>query len=245
MEKTGKKRLGLRIALLLSFIVCQILCVYMGYTFSTYHKSTLTDKMLVDSGINSANKLMIVAHPDDEVIWGGGHLMEGGYFIVVLTNGKNAVRKCEFDKVLKASGNKGIILSYPDKAFGKKDEWKKSKKEIKKDISRIMGYKDWDMIVTHNKDGEYGHIHHQMTHRFVTDIYNDKSPDCNLYFFGKYYTKSKIGDVADSLPRISEEQLKYKENLEEIYKSQDYVVDMFCQMNPFEDWTCYNEQGED
>ncbi|HRR76511.1 MAG: PIG-L family deacetylase [Ruminococcus sp.] len=241
----GKKKLGIRIGLIAIFIICQILCVYMGYTFSTYHKSTLTDKMLVDSGIKSTNKLMIVAHPDDDSIWGGGHLMDGDYYIVVLTNGNNARRKCEFKKMLETSGNKGIILSYPDKTYGKKDSWKKSKEEIKKDISRIMKYKDWDLIVTHNKEGEYGHIHHKMTHRFVTDIYDEQKPDCKLYFFGKYYTKSQIGDVEDSLPRISQEQLEFKEKLEDIYKSQDYVVEMFCQMNPFEDWTCYNEQGED
>lgn len=241
----GKKIFNIKTVLISLFVVCQILCVYMGYTFSTYHKSTLTDKMLRDRGIKNADKLMIVAHPDDEVIWGGGHLMEGGYFIVVITNGNNAKRKCEFEKVLKASGNNGVILSYPDKTFGKKDNWKKSKAEIRKDISHIMSYKDWDMIVTHNKAGEYGHIHHQMTHRLVTDLYDSKSPDCDLYFFGKYYTKSAIGDVEDSLPCISEEQLRYKEELEKLYVSQAHVVDMFCHMNSHEDWICYNTQGED
>ncbi len=239
----GNKK-GIRIGMILTFIVCQILSVYIGYTFSTYHKSNLTNEMLRKSGIANADKLMIVAHPDDEVIWGGGHLMERGYFIVVITNGNNARRKNEFKKVLEQSGNDGIILSYPDKAFGKKDEWKKSKDDIIKDLTKIIRYKDWDLIVTHNKEGEYGHIHHKMTHRFVTDIYDKVSPGCDLYFFGKYYTKSKIGGVEDQLTRISDEQLEYKERLEKLYKSQSKVVDMFCQMNPYEEWTCYNEQGE-
>ena len=239
----GNKK-GIRIGMILTFIVCQILSVYIGYTFSTYHKSNLTNEMLRKSGIANADKLMIVAHPDDEVIWGGGHLMERGYFIVVITNGNNARRKNEFKKVLEQSGNDGIILSYPDKAFGKKDEWKKSKDDIIKDLTKIIRYKDWDLIVTHNKEGEYGHIHHKMTHRFVTDIYDKVSPGCDLYFLVKYYTKSKIGGVEDQLTRISDEQLEYKERLEKLYKSQSKVVDMFCQMNPYEEWTCYNEQGE-
>ena len=30
--------------------------------------------------------LMIVAHPDDETIWGGSHLLKGHYLVVCLTN---------------------------------------------------------------------------------------------------------------------------------------------------------------
>ena len=165
-------------------------------------------------------------------------------FFECLTSPSKSRMSDEFKKVLEQSGNDGIILSYPDKAFGKKDEWKKSKDDIIKDLTKIIRYKDWDLIVTHNKEGEYGHIHHKMTHRFVTDIYDKVSPGCDLYFFGKYYTKSKIGGVEDQLTRISDEQLEYKERLEKLYKSQSKVVDMFCQMNPYEEWTCYNEQGE-
>ena len=29
-----------------------------------------------------SQKLMIVAHPDDETIWGGSHLLEGNYLVV-------------------------------------------------------------------------------------------------------------------------------------------------------------------
>lgn len=31
---------------------------------------------------SKADKLMIVAHPDDEVLWGGGHLYDKGYLVV-------------------------------------------------------------------------------------------------------------------------------------------------------------------
>ena len=37
--------------------------------------------------------LMIVAHPDDETIWGGSHLLKGHYLVVCLTNGNNEKRK--------------------------------------------------------------------------------------------------------------------------------------------------------
>lgn len=57
---------------------------------------------------------MDVAHPDDETLWGGAHLTEGGWFVVCLTNGYNEVRKNEFYEVIKKFGCEGMILSYPD-----------------------------------------------------------------------------------------------------------------------------------
>ena len=40
--------------------------------------------------------LMIVAHPDDEAIWGGSHLMNGNYTVLCITNGNNKKRKKTF-----------------------------------------------------------------------------------------------------------------------------------------------------
>lgn len=36
---------------------------------------------------------MFVAHPDDETIWGGSHLLKKHYLVVCLTNGNNKTRK--------------------------------------------------------------------------------------------------------------------------------------------------------
>ena len=72
---------------------------------------------------SKADKLTIVAHPDDEVLWGGGHLYDKGYLVVCVTNGRNKVRSQEFKDVVKASGNECIMLEYPDKVRGKRDDW--------------------------------------------------------------------------------------------------------------------------
>lgn len=65
--------------------------------------------------------LMIVAHPDDETIWGGSHLINGNYTVLCITNGNNKKRKKEFMKVMEKTHSKGIILSFPDKTKGKRD----------------------------------------------------------------------------------------------------------------------------
>ena len=64
--------------------------------------------------------LMIVAHPDDETIWGGSHLINGNYTVLCITNGNNKKRKKEFMKVMEKTHSKGIILSFPDKTKGKR-----------------------------------------------------------------------------------------------------------------------------
>jgi len=184
---------------------------------------------------------MIVAHPDDDMLWGGAHLMEKGYFVVVVTNRYNAKRKQEFYNVLKASGNNGIMLSYPDKTYGRKDSWKHNRDGIRSDLEKIMNYQHWDLIVTHNKDGEYGHIHHKMTSRFVTDIFeaNKEKLATNLYFFGTYHERYKIGSLENVMPRITDEQLAFKEEMLSLYKSQEKTIAMFSHMNPFENWELY------
>ena len=48
-----------------------------------------------------SESLMIVAHPDDETIWGGSHLINGNYTVLCITNGNNKKRKKEFMNVMK------------------------------------------------------------------------------------------------------------------------------------------------
>ena len=47
------------------------------------------------------NKLLVVAHPDDEVLWGGANLLrEPGWLVISATNASNAGRKTEFQKTM-------------------------------------------------------------------------------------------------------------------------------------------------
>ena len=206
------------------------------YTYDIYDVSPLTVDMLISSGIDKADKLMITAHPDDEVLWGGGHLMDGDYFVVVLTNGKNKVRHNEFESVIKESGNKGIILDYPDKAFGERDDWSAVYDKITADVNTVMSYKDWELVVTHNKKGEYGHIHHKMTHDIVTEVHKTLKSESKLYYFGKYYKLADIPDNEDKLTKMDESRIRFKEQLLTLYKSQEGTVKKLSHMNSYEMW---------
>ena len=62
-------------------------------------------------------KLMIVAHPDDEILWGGMNLLIGsGWHLIVCTNKKNKVRVKELNNTLKHLGiYKLDMFDIPDK----------------------------------------------------------------------------------------------------------------------------------
>ena len=111
------------------------------------------------------NKLMIVAHPDDESLFGGATLLEGGWKVVCITNGDNSVRREEFEKVMSVTNSDFEIWSYYDKYEIPLDE-----STLKNDIHNLIKIQSWDKIVTHNQEGEYGHPHHIQLNKIVCEI---------------------------------------------------------------------------
>lgn len=188
------------------------------------------------------DSLMIVAHPDDETIWGANHLKNGNYLVICITNGDNETRSKEFYEVMNQVGSQGIMLKYPDKTDGKKDDWKSSKEAITKDIQYIIKQNHWKKIVTHNPDGEYGHPHHIMTNRIVTKSAKQNGYADQLYYFGKYIKKKQIPNYIEkeelSYP-LSKKDIKDKEQLTKIYTSQKKVMDKLEHMIPYENWIAY------
>ncbi len=207
--------------------------------YRAHHVEPVADSVLSALDLTKADKLMIVAHPDDEIIWAGSHLLDGGYLVVCITNGRNAVRTHEFEEAVKKSGNIPLILEYPDKVNGKRDEWSEVRSGITDDISRIMKLKNWRYIATHNPNGEYGHIHHKMTSEITTEVYNSTGASCPLYYFGKYYKAVKLPEVRDSLIPVADDKLKGKYELGDIYQSQRKVFEKLDHMMPYEMWTEY------
>ena len=178
--------------------------------------------------------VMIVAHPDDEILWGGANLLKERYFVVCLTNGYNLVRQNEFKKILKFTDNGGIILNYPDFQENIRDDWSEVKTGILKDLVTILNYKHWKKIVTYGQDGTYGHIHHKKTYEYVTQISKEINKYNILYYFGKYYSKNNI---PKNLTRISDKELEFKKKELHIYKSQKAALyKRFFHVLPYENW---------
>ena len=181
---------------------------------------------------NNVERLMIVAHPDDETLWGSQELLKNKYLVVCITCGTNKKREKEIEAALKISKDRLIVLDKPDKVRGKRSDWKHYKKQIEYELKYVIKKKKWNTIVTHNPEGEYGHIHHKITSNIVTKVYN-KEKIGKLKYFGKYYSKKRINQNKFAR-EIPEDIYDMKIEMIDSYKSQAFIKNRFNQMYKYE-----------
>ena len=202
----------------------------------------LSSILLQENCANFCRNLMVVAHPDDESLWGAAHLMSGDWFIICLTNGDNKVRSKEFHKVLEYTHNYGIILTYPDLINGIKSDWSECKQEIISDLSCALDYKEWEIIATHNPEGETGHIHHLNTNQYIFDLCKEKDLLNHLYYFGRFYEAEKI---PGNLMRLPDSSILFKRKVVALYINEAAPIKYFwAQMIPYENWVLSTSWGE-
>jgi len=109
---------------------------------------------------------MIVAHPDDETIFGHTQLAnpEADWTVVCMTNADNEVRSKEFRRVVASYGAKYEIWGYEDRWGGGFD--------IPSVTTALRNLTEhgFDNVLTHNLCGEYGHSQHQALHQIVETL---------------------------------------------------------------------------
>ena len=181
---------------------------------------------------NNVESLMIVAHPDDETLWGSEELLKNKYLVICITCGTNKKREKEIEAALKISKDRLIVLDKPDKVKGKRSDWKHYKKQIEYELKYVIKKKKWNTIVTHNPEGEYGHIHHKITNNIVTKVYN-KEKNGKLKYFGKYFSKKRINQNKFAR-EIPEDIYDMKIEMIDSYKSQAFIKNRFNQMYKYE-----------
>lgn len=181
--------------------------------------------------------VMIVAHSDDESLWGGSHLINGDYLVVCVTCGSDKIREKEFVRAMRSINTDYIVLDYPDLTNGKKDDWKTSYDNIKMDLKKILDYKKYNKVITHNPDGEYGHIHHQMTSEIVSDLVNHEK----LYFFDKYYTLDDINNCNYGIKKIDNADYAKKQKLLSVYESQKAIIEHHSVTTMYENFISYKD----
>lgn len=242
------------IAFLLAFIGGELFVLYLQN--EEYHKeikpiksyfnySNLEDDLLeedsnLEESLNNPLEeittkkinLMIVAHPDDETLWGGAHLLQEDYYVVCVTCGNVNYRDEEFKKIMLLTGNDFEFLGYPDVVNGYISNWKDYSDSITKDLKRVIDSRDWDKVVTHNPDGEYGHFHHKKVSSIVTSLTSKNK----LCYFGKYYSKDYIPDMEKLDKKIYEEKIN---DLVAVYQSQPLAIQKHYYMLQYENFVQY------
>jgi len=154
---------------------------------------------------------MIVAHPDDETLFGGGELIQNAdsYKVVVLDYGNHLVRHREF---IKAMETLGVTKweHWDGEAFKTSAAYNES--ILIPLIQRVLNERDWEKVVTHNQSGEYGHYRHVGLHNVLARLCPEK-----LWVFGR-----------DSDNTLSNDVKNIKQNiLTNIYSSQKDILKWF------------------
>ncbi len=234
-KKKFRKRTGILLLMMLLLLNATVpVSAKSKARFTT--ATRITAKVLDGLDLQKVDKVMIVAHPDDEMLWGGMHLIQDDYLVVCLTNANTRTygrtRMREFKKVMEKTGDIGLMLNYPDYSNrGGIADWTSCSDQIRKDIDTLLAYKNWKEVVTHNKKGEYGHKHHKKTNRIVTGAFEKaKLTDATLKYFGKYH-----GRKYNKPSKYTRAQLRQKRKIVRLYRSQRSIY-TFAHMNGYEDW---------
>ena len=193
------------------------------------------------------NKLMVVAHPDDEILFGGYYLIKyKGWDVVCLTNKDNKVRYNEFKLVMEKLDINFFIFDYIDE----KSEYfiykglniSESEIKLKNDILKIINSKSYDILVTHNPCGEYGHPQHIYLSNFIYSLIDKKDI---IYYFDITDTGSNIlkkNGISQQIYNpfkkreiffnLDDNIIDYKKELLKIYMSQQEVFQR-PKINPY------------
>mgnify|MGYP003340734175 FL=1 len=144
--------------------------------------------------------LILVAHPDDEVLWAGGlPLMfpEKNWTIICATiPRRDPIRAWKFWECCVTLGAMPRLLPSGEPMMSEG-----------LDGLENIDICDFDCVVTHNEFGEYGHPHHVYVNNFVKSCYNRP-----FVTFG--YRKGEEGAVK---LRLTDKQLAQKMSAMECY----------------------------
>lgn len=115
---------------------------------------------------------IIVAHPDDEILWAGGIILNNpqwNYFITSLCRKNDEDRSSKFYKVLKILNAQGIVGNLDDEP----EQKPLNIIEVEQKILDLLPNKHFDLIITHSPFGEYTkHLRHEEAGKAVILLWN-------------------------------------------------------------------------
>ena len=160
--------------------------------------------------------LMVVAHPDDEIIFGFSQLQNKKTKVVCVTNGSNPQRSNEFKYLMQVLNIEHEIWNYTDVWGG---SFAGYEEQLQTDIEAVLSKEKFNAILTHNQDGEYGHSQHIALNsniRTISILNRIKVPD--IWTFGS------------NMEPLPFKKLRDKLSLLKMYKSQ-YDLDAYDYRN--------------
>lgn len=149
---------------------------------------------------------LIVAHPDDEILWAGGTILKNpswNCFVVCLCRGNDQDRAPRFYKTLKILKAEGIMGVLNDGS----EQTPLNEKEVERTIVDLLPPRHFDLILTHHPSGEYTrHIRHEEVSKAVITLWNSVKISTNELWTFAYEDGNKT-----YYPKASKEASIYYE----------------------------------
>lgn len=164
--------------------------------------------------------LLLVAHPDDELIFAGGLMLwtshtDWEWEVVCMTHRTPTTRGQRFRKSMHALSMRGVNvrgtqLELPDEGAVLHDAEFTTWRDAVQALDRSP-----DIVFTHNRLGEYGHPHHMACHTIASELFeNVWSFYCE---FSKVIPQERLARI-EEVPLLDGLMVAKRHAMQEAYK---------------------------